>query len=337
MDDAIAVLKALDPLVATIPVAGPGVQGLLAVATHVCEVVKQTKANREEYEKLAKDVAGYTSAVSKAVQSDPQFSPGSESASGEQQRNTTNHIDELKSVFQQVADTIKNRKYEDGKREGKLLGGLRQDLYRIRKKAEDEERIKELRSKIEKSIEFFHLGAHVHELSALKRIENEMKAISEERRQDRLRQEQDKLEREVAEEAKAARETEDRRRKARKYMEKKLTPVFSALFDANGTPDGCLPRTREKLLEEIYRWVSDDSPSSADVFCVTGLAGTGKTTIAQSVCIYYSEKRPGASFIITRFSADRRNPTKILHSIVYQLGLSRRAYKKPLMLLFTKA
>lgn len=102
-------------------------------------------------------------------------------------------------------------------------------------------------------------------------------------------------------------------------MERKLAPTYTARFDWNGRPDGCLPDTRIELLEQIRAWITNES--TTDIFFLTGLAGTGKTTIAQSVCIHFDGNRPMVSFFISRHAADRRSPTKILHSIIYQLGI----------------
>lgn len=108
-------------------------------------------------------------------------------------------------------------------------------------------------------------------------------------------------------------------------MERKLAPVHAARFDGNGNPNGCLLHTRVKLLDQIDTWIADDSPSSPDFFCLTGLAGTGKTTVAQSVCMGFDRTRILASFLASRTSADRRSPERIIQSIAYQLGIQQAA------------
>lgn len=104
------------------------------------------------------------------------------------------------------------------------------------------------------------------------------------------------------------------------YMKRELSPVLEARFDGKGMPTGCLPHTRTVLLDQLHDWTTDDSESAPDVFVLTGLAGTGKTTVAQSLCVHFDLKLPGASFFATRSSAERRNPDKIIQTIVYQLG-----------------
>lgn len=146
---------------------------------------------------------------------------------------------------------------------------------------------------------------------------------AEERQQDELRREHKARQKKAQE----ARQLEERKQKQiieeRELMEKKLSPVLTARFDGNGEPKGCLPRTRGKLLRQISDWISDHN--SPNVFCLTGLAGTGKTTIAQSVCIEFPSKTSLTSFLISRDSVDRRNPEKVIQMIAYQLGVQQVA------------
>lgn len=141
IDGAIAVLKSIAPVAAVVPVAGDGLAAMIGVATQVCEVAHRIKTNRQEYERLAGDVAGYASAVSDAVQSDPHFLLGSENGIDQQEEATKRQISELTDVFSQIAETILNSREEEHRPKGTLLGA-RQYWRRIRSKNEDEEKIK---------------------------------------------------------------------------------------------------------------------------------------------------------------------------------------------------
>lgn len=59
------------------------------------------------------------------------------------------------------------------------------------------------------------------------------------------------------------------------------------------------------------------------IYCITGLAGTGKTTIAFTVA-HRCKNRPtpilGASFFCSREDGNRNNPKLVFHSIADQLG-----------------
>ncbi|EUC27565.1 hypothetical protein COCCADRAFT_9868 [Bipolaris zeicola 26-R-13] len=61
----------------------------------------------------------------------------------------------------------------------------------------------------------------------------------------------------------------------------------------------CLPDTRVDLLQEIYSWA--DGQDERCIFWLSGLAGTGKSTIARTVArSYYDKQRLAASFFFSR-------------------------------------
>ncbi|KAF2623591.1 hypothetical protein BU25DRAFT_461964 [Macroventuria anomochaeta] len=66
---------------------------------------------------------------------------------------------------------------------------------------------------------------------------------------------------------------------------------------------GCFPDTRVDLLREIHSWA--DGPDKQCIFWLSGLAGTGKSTIARTVARRYCEKqRLAASFFFSRGGGD---------------------------------
>jgi hypothetical protein len=105
----------------------------------------------------------------------------------------------------------------------------------------------------------------------------------------------------------------------------RLKPAHSALFDdaeAETTPS-CLKGTRVNLLADIEKWMAD--PLGKPVYWLTGVAGTGKTTIAQSVAHMAHEKeRPwllGTFFFSRTGAADRRSAVAVIPTLAYQLAL----------------
>jgi hypothetical protein len=74
----------------------------------------------------------------------------------------------------------------------------------------------------------------------------------------------------------------------------RLRAVTAAFVKSDTGPQGCLPGTRKKILDDIMDWFADDGPS---VYWLRGLAGTGKTTIARSVAdLAEQQGLLGASF-----------------------------------------
>ncbi|KAH6663640.1 hypothetical protein B0J14DRAFT_682901, partial [Halenospora varia] len=89
-------------------------------------------------------------------------------------------------------------------------------------------------------------------------------------------------------------------------------------FDRQQDPT-CLPDTRVDLLQEICDWA--DGEDGRRIFWLNGLAGTGKSTIAQTIAqIYYKEERLGASFFFSRGGGDVSHAGKFFTSIAVQLA-----------------
>jgi hypothetical protein len=81
----------------------------------------------------------------------------------------------------------------------------------------------------------------------------------------------------------------------------------------------CLEGTRKALLQDIYKWIGD--AKATPIFWLSGLAGTGKSTIAQTVAQHLHEHHMlGASFFFSRGEASRSNPSLFFPTIAYQLA-----------------
>ena len=87
----------------------------------------------------------------------------------------------------------------------------------------------------------------------------------------------------------------------------------------HGDRQGCLKGTRKAVLDEIESWSKDSSMSS--VYWLNGLAGTGKSTIAQTIAErIFADGRLGASFFCSRDFKDRRNLHYIFPTLAFQLA-----------------
>ncbi|KAF9784547.1 hypothetical protein BJ322DRAFT_851719 [Thelephora terrestris] len=87
----------------------------------------------------------------------------------------------------------------------------------------------------------------------------------------------------------------------------------------HGDRRGCLKGTRDTVLAEIESWAKDFTKSP--VFWLNGLAGTGKSTIAQTISErVFAEARLGASFFCSRDFEDRSNLRSIFPTIAFQLA-----------------
>lgn len=84
----------------------------------------------------------------------------------------------------------------------------------------------------------------------------------------------------------------------------------------------CLPGTRTNILEEIIGWANDvDEDNSSMVFLLTGLAGSGKSSIAHSVASHFDGlRRLGSSFFCSRAKPEGSAPEKILCTVARDIA-----------------
>jgi hypothetical protein len=81
----------------------------------------------------------------------------------------------------------------------------------------------------------------------------------------------------------------------------------------------CLPGTHVSILHEIYSWA--DGPDERCIFWLSGLPGTGKSTIARTVArSYHDRQRLAASFFFSLNTSDVSNAGKFVTSIAVQLA-----------------
>jgi hypothetical protein len=91
-----------------------------------------------------------------------------------------------------------------------------------------------------------------------------------------------------------------------------------------GNREGCLKGTRKEVLWEIECWLN--GKQSQRIFWLNGLAGTGKSTIAQTFAeTSFADGKLGASFFCSRDFGDRSNIQMIFPTLAFQL-----AYQYPL-------
>ena len=87
----------------------------------------------------------------------------------------------------------------------------------------------------------------------------------------------------------------------------------------HGDRRGCLRETRTTVLDEIVLWSNDFN--MPPVYWLNGLAGTGKSTIAQTIAeSIFADGRLGASFFCSRDFNDRRSLHYIFPTIAFQLA-----------------
>ncbi|KAB5590564.1 hypothetical protein CTheo_5989 [Ceratobasidium theobromae] len=102
-----------------------------------------------------------------------------------------------------------------------------------------------------------------------------------------------------------------------------LIPAKLANYDSNLSIEisrrTCTEGTRTAIMSELNEWSLD--PNAPDLYLMSGMAGTGKTTIACSFANQLeARKQLAASFFCTRTSPECRNANRIVPTIAYQLA-----------------
>ncbi|KAH8810256.1 hypothetical protein DL96DRAFT_1821733 [Flagelloscypha sp. PMI_526] len=95
----------------------------------------------------------------------------------------------------------------------------------------------------------------------------------------------------------------------------------------------CTPDTRVKILSEIMSWAKDGTyPLLSSLFWIFGLAGTGKSTIAQSICEALQKDGLLASSYFCSIQLNSRNSKLIVPTMAHHLATRFPSFKKHLVL-----
>ena len=98
----------------------------------------------------------------------------------------------------------------------------------------------------------------------------------------------------------------------------------------HGNRKGCLKGTRENILNEIELWAEGFEKSP--IFWLNGLAGTGKSAIAQTVSErMFADGHLGASFFCSRGFEDRSNLQFIFPTLAFQLAHKYPGFRSSLV------
>ncbi|KAJ2928074.1 hypothetical protein H1R20_g9012, partial [Candolleomyces eurysporus] len=105
----------------------------------------------------------------------------------------------------------------------------------------------------------------------------------------------------------------------------KLGGVGGAEYSNAKRGPGCIPGSRVSLLAMLLMWATD--PSSPHLFWLSGLAGTGKTTVSKTFCSQLRNRGLlGASFFCTLKESDKRDVYLIIPTLARILAEKRPTF-----------
>jgi len=97
-----------------------------------------------------------------------------------------------------------------------------------------------------------------------------------------------------------------------------------------GDRQGCMRGTRRDVLFRLENWLNGEE--NKRVFWLNGLAGTGKSAIAQTFAeVSFANGKLGASFFCSRDSADRSSLRSIFPTLAFQLAHQYPFFRRELL------
>ncbi|KAJ6530216.1 WD40-repeat-containing domain protein [Mycena capillaripes] len=97
----------------------------------------------------------------------------------------------------------------------------------------------------------------------------------------------------------------------------------------------CVRGTREEIIQGIISWCKDTSTKIPDIYWLSGMAGTGKSTIASTICEQLANdgdaSRLAASFFCSRQTEAGRKRSSIIPTIAHELALKLPQFRRGLL------
>ncbi|KAJ7301250.1 hypothetical protein DFH08DRAFT_827729 [Mycena albidolilacea] len=99
--------------------------------------------------------------------------------------------------------------------------------------------------------------------------------------------------------------------------------------------EACVKGTRREILENIMSWCKDRSPDTPSIYWLSGMAGTGKSMIAYTICKQLAAdgkaSRLGASFFCSRQIEARCKRRNIIPTLAHELALELPSFRRVLL------
>ena len=89
--------------------------------------------------------------------------------------------------------------------------------------------------------------------------------------------------------------------------------------ETNGTP--CFKNTRRNIIDDVFKWIADDSKKAKKVLWVYGSAGTGKSTLSTTIAQIMRRRHHLGAFFFFNRDLPERNFATLIRTLAYQLAM----------------
>ncbi|KAI0038670.1 hypothetical protein FA95DRAFT_1187811, partial [Auriscalpium vulgare] len=94
----------------------------------------------------------------------------------------------------------------------------------------------------------------------------------------------------------------------------------------------CLIGTRKEILQKIINWINISDEKSSRVLLLTGLSGTGKSSVAHTIAEYYNQLgRLGSSFCFDKKDLQNRNARTLFGTLAKDLSEFDQSFRHALV------
>ena len=108
------------------------------------------------------------------------------------------------------------------------------------------------------------------------------------------------------------------------FIKEMLDGHITAKYKADHNKSICAPGTRKDLLADIEKWLSPQPSNAELIFWVTGIPGSGKSTLSATIVenLRKNHTPVSAQYFISRNIPETMDPNKIIPTIARQLAIS---------------
>lgn len=94
--------------------------------------------------------------------------------------------------------------------------------------------------------------------------------------------------------------------------------AYDSYLDNNSQRSVCFQNTRQQVLIGITEWMTSTAPNQPSIYVLDGIAGIGKSTVAQTIAQHCAELGYlGASFFFSKTEGDCKTARLFFSTIAY--------------------